>query len=75
MAADKGCGPPAIPKGVVKRIMLLDPEVQRVSAEAVWLVGEATRLFLQALAVKGAAAVTSKKRKTIMLQDFDTLVR
>lgn len=55
--------------------MLLDPEVQRVSADAVWLVGEATRLFLHALAAKGAAAVSAKKRKTIMLQDFDTLVR
>lgn len=55
--------------------MLLDPEVQRVSADAVWLVGEAVRLFLHALAAKGAAAVSAKKRKTIMLQDFDTLVR
>jgi histone H3/H4 len=64
-----------LPRGVVKRIMLLDPEVQRVSADAVWLAGEATRLFLQALAAKGGAAVSSKKRKTIMLQDFDGIVR
>lgn len=55
--------------------MLLDPEVQRASADSVWLVGEATRLFLQALAAKAAAAVSSKKRKTINLQDFETLIR
>lgn len=66
---------PGLPRGVVKKIIMLDPEVQRVSADALWLVGEAARLFLQSLAAKGAAAVTSKKRKTIMLQDFDTLVR
>jgi len=65
----------ALPKGIVKRIMLLDSEVQRVSADAIWLVGEATRLFLQHVAAKGAAAVTSKKRKTIMLQDFEQIVR
>jgi histone H3/H4 len=59
----------------VKKIIMLDPEVQRVSADGLWLVGEATRMFLHALAAKGAAAVTAKKRKTIMLQDFETLVR
>lgn len=74
-AAPAAAVDPGLPRGVVKKIMLLDPEVQRVSADAVWLVGEATRLFLHALAAKGATAVTAKKRKTIMLQDFDTLVR
>jgi histone H3/H4 len=69
-AADLG-----IPRGIVKRVMLLDPEVQRASADSVWLVGEATRLFLQALGGKAAAEVSSKKRKTIMLQDFETLIR
>jgi histone H3/H4 len=69
-AADLG-----IPRGIVKRVMLLDPEVQRASADSVWLVGEATRLFLQALGSKAAAAVSSKKRKTINLQDFETLIR
>jgi histone H3/H4 len=65
----------AIPKHIVKRIMLADDEVQRVSADALWLVGEAGRLFLQQLAVKGAAAAASKKRKTIKLEDFEHVVR
>jgi histone H3/H4 len=66
---------PAIPKHLVKRIMLTDDEVQRVSADAVWLVGEAARLFLQQLAAKGAAAAAAKKRKTIKLEDFEHVVR
>ncbi|WIA12042.1 hypothetical protein OEZ85_012121 [Tetradesmus obliquus] len=65
----------ALPKHIVKRIMLADDEVQRVSADALWLVAEAGRLFLQQLAVKGAAAAASKKRKTIKLEDFEHVVR
>lgn len=74
-AAPAAAVDPGLPRGVVKKIIMLDPEVQRVSADALWLVGEAARLFLQALAAKGGAALSSKKRKTIMLQDFETLVR
>jgi histone H3/H4 len=55
--------------------MLADDEVQRVSADALWLVAEAGRLFLQQLAVKGAAAAAAKKRKTIKLEDFEHVVR
>jgi histone H3/H4 len=65
----------AIPKHIVKRIMLQDDEVQRVSGDALWLVGEAGRLLLQQLAVKGAAAAAAKKRKTIKLEDFEHVVR
>ncbi|WIA32177.1 hypothetical protein OEZ86_003026 [Tetradesmus obliquus] len=65
----------ALPKHIVKRIMLADDEVQRVSADALWLLAEAGRLFLQQLAVKGAAAAASKKRKTIKLEDFEHVVR
>jgi histone H3/H4 len=65
----------AIPRHIVKRIMLTDDEVQRVSADALWLVGEAGRLLLQQLAVKGAAAAAAKKRKTIKLEDFEHVVR
>lgn len=64
-----------LPKGVVKRIMLCDADVQRVSADAVWLVGEATRLFLHALAAKGAAVAAAKKRKTVQLPDLEQLIR
>jgi histone H3/H4 len=55
--------------------MLQDDEVQRVSGDALWLVGEAGRLLLQQLAVKGAAAAAAKKRKTIKLEDFEHVVR
>jgi histone H3/H4 len=65
----------ALPRGLVKRIMLLDSDVSRVSADALWLMGEAARLFLQELAARGGAAVAAKKRKTIQLADFDQLVR
>lgn len=64
-----------IPRHIVKRIMLTDDEVQRVSADALWVVAEAARLFLQQLAVRGAAAAGAKKRKTIKLEDFEHVVR
>lgn len=55
--------------------MLADDDVQRVAADAQWLVAEAAALFLQQLAVKAAAAAAAKKRKTIQLVDFEHVVR
>jgi histone H3/H4 len=49
--------------------------VQRVSADAVWLLAETARLFLEQLAIKAAAAAASKKRKTVKLEDFIHVVK
>eukprot|EP00775_Hariotina_reticulata_P012980 gene12980-13109_t len=74
-AAGAATGPPALPRHVVKRIIMTDEDVQRVSADAVWLLAETSRLFLEQLAVKAAAAAASKKRKTVKLEDFAHVVR
>ncbi|KAF8071173.1 hypothetical protein HT031_001255 [Scenedesmus sp. PABB004] len=67
--------PAGLPRHVVKRIMLADAEVSRVSADALWLVTEATAAFLGQLGARCAAAAAAKKRRTVKLEDFDSVVR
>ena len=56
------------PKGRVKKIMVLDEDVKRVSSEALFLVSRSTELFLQFLAEKSANVAIEKKRKTVNLE-------
>jgi len=67
--------PPSLAASLVKRIMMLDPEVARASKDAVWLVGHATELLLGLLAERGAAMAVSKKRSTVKLEDLQLAVR
>eukprot|EP00891_Asterochloris_glomerata_P008810 jgi/Astpho2/8810/fgenesh1_pg.00129_%23_12_t len=54
-----------LPLSLVKRIMCLDPDVSRVSAEGLKAVVAATEHFLQRLAGQAAEAATAAKRSTI----------
>lgn len=66
---------PEFPTGRVKKIMRLDEEVKRVSAEAVFLVSRSTELFLQFLAEKSARVAIEKKRKTVNLEHVRIAVK
>ncbi|KAK7280879.1 hypothetical protein RIF29_08425 [Crotalaria pallida] len=66
---------PEFPTGRIKRIMRLDNEVNRVSAEALFLVTRSTELFLQFLADKSARVAIEKKRKTVKLEHLRVAVK
>ncbi|KAK4265039.1 hypothetical protein QN277_026142 [Acacia crassicarpa] len=66
---------PEFPTGRVKKIMKLDPEVQRVSSEALFLVSCSTELFLRLLAEKSAQVAIEKKRKIVKLEHLRIAVK
>ena len=64
-----------LPLSLVKRIMCLDPDVSRVSAEGLKAVVAATEHFLQRLAVQAAEAASAAKRSTIKFSGWCSLAR
>jgi histone H3/H4 len=63
----KRAPPAGFPHSVVKRIIALDPDVQRVSHDAVTLISQACEMFLASMAEKCArvAAAAKPKRSTV----------
>jgi histone H3/H4 len=70
-AAGGGAAPPpfGVPTGLVKKIMLVDDEVQRMSADAVRAIAKATELFVQQLAVRALQHAQAAKRKNFKAPD------
>ncbi|KAF7839565.1 DNA polymerase epsilon subunit C [Senna tora] len=66
---------PEFPMGRVKKIMRLDPDIQRVSSEALFLISCSTELFLQFMAKKSAQVAIEKKRKTVKLEHIRIAVK
>ncbi|KAL2455871.1 nuclear factor Y [Forsythia ovata] len=64
-----------IPTRRVKRIMKLDKDINKVNAEALFVITHATELFLQFLAEKSARVALEKKRKTIKLEHLRVAVK
>lgn len=62
-------GPTMLPISLVKKIMLLDPEVSRVSSEGLSAVSLVTTIFLGVLAEQAQQVATGAKRKTLRFAD------
>jgi len=62
--------PAGLPPSIVRRIMLLDPDVQRVAAPAAKAMALAAELFIGHLAERGASAARRAKRRTVKLEDL-----
>ena len=65
---------PGLPLTSVKRIMCLDEEVARVSADAVKGMAKAAELFLELLATKAIAQAKHHKRSTIKFCDMQQAI-
>ena len=67
-----GAPPPpfGFPTGLVKRLVVMDEEVARVSADAVRAVAKATELFVQQLAARALEHAQAGKRKNFKLPDL-----
>lgn len=60
---------------LVRRIMLLDPEVNRISSDAVRAIAKAAELMIEQLATKAHSVASSNKRSTVRFTDVDRAVR
>eukprot|EP00884_Botryococcus_braunii_P022402 jgi/Botrbrau1/8846/Bobra.50_2s0006.1 len=67
--------PSFLPHALVRRIMCMDPDVQRVSGDTIVLMARVACLFLDLLAEKTFSAACQNKRRTIKFQDVERAVR
>nr|GEY71940.1 chromatin accessibility complex protein 1 [Tanacetum cinerariifolium] len=63
------------PTGRIKRIMKLDNEINKVNSEALFLISNATELFVKFLAEKSSQVAIEKKRKTINVEHIRVAVK
>ena len=62
--------PFGFPTSLVRKIALVDGDVQRIGADAVRALAKATELFVELLALKAAEVARSGKRKNFKFQDI-----
>ncbi|KAI3736243.1 hypothetical protein L6452_15781 [Arctium lappa] len=65
----------SLPVGRVKRIMKLDKEINKINSEALFVITNATELFVKFLAEKSSEVAIEKKRKTIKLEHLRIAVK
>nr|XP_043635066.1 DNA polymerase epsilon subunit C [Erigeron canadensis] len=63
------------PTGRVKRIMKLDKDINKINSDALFVVSNATELFVRFLAEKSSLVATEKKRKTIKVEHLRLAVK
>ena len=63
-----------LPLNKLRPLLKLDPDVQLTSSDAVFLLARATELFIETLAQESAEAMTSRKVKTVGVQDVEEAV-
>jgi histone H3/H4 len=67
--------PALLPLSIVKKVMVLDKDVSRVSSEGVWLMARAAECFLEMLTERCATAALSRKRRTIKMDELEHVIR
>ena len=63
-----------IPLAKIRPMIKLDPDVQLVSMDSVYLITKATEMFIEYLTQESFRVTMSKKRKTVSKQDVDEAV-
>ncbi|PNH03499.1 Succinyl-CoA ligase [ADP-forming] subunit alpha-1, mitochondrial [Tetrabaena socialis] len=64
-----------LPASWVRRVVGVDPDIHRCTAEAVLSLSAAADVFLSAMCAKAAAAAAGSKRRTVKLEDVQHCVR
>ncbi|KAI3805674.1 hypothetical protein L1987_28255 [Smallanthus sonchifolius] len=65
----------SFPAGRVKRIVKLDKEINKLNSDALFVISNATELFIKFLAEKSSEVVVEKKRKSIKLEHLRIAVK
>lgn len=63
-----------LPLSRIKSIMKLDPELNLVSSDSVFLMSKVTELFIKSLARESFAFVEQGKKKTVQKKDVDSAI-
>ncbi|XP_028043693.1 DNA polymerase epsilon subunit 4 [Bombyx mandarina] len=63
-----------LPIARIKNIMKMDPDVNIVSSDAVFLVTKATEMFLETIVKETYAFTSSNKRKVISKKDLELVI-
>ncbi|KAG2442352.1 hypothetical protein HXX76_002438 [Chlamydomonas incerta] len=77
----EGAGSPAkaaaasLPASWVRKVVNVDPDIQRCSAEGVLALSAAAEVFLSAVCAKATAAAAAGKRRTVRLDDVEKCIR
>jgi histone H3/H4 len=66
----KKAAPMSLPKGVVKKIVMLDEDQTRIAGDAVELLTRASEMFLSALATKSHDEAKGAARSTVNFRDI-----
>ncbi|GIL86944.1 hypothetical protein Vretimale_15521 [Volvox reticuliferus] len=67
--------PAVLPTAWVRRVVGLDPEIQRCSADAVLALSTAAEVFIGTICAKATAVAAGAKRRTVRLEDIERCVR
>ena len=62
------------PLGTVKRIIKMDPDVNLISQETVFLITKALEMFVQNLSIEAYSYTAGAKKKTISKQDVEKAI-
>ncbi|KAD4180468.1 hypothetical protein R6Q59_023662 [Mikania micrantha] len=65
----------SFPAGRVKRIVKLDKEINKLNSDALFLISNATELFVKFLTEKSSEVVIEKKRKGIKVEHLRIAVK
>eukprot|EP00198_Chlamydomonas_reinhardtii_P003774 XP_001693110.1 predicted protein [Chlamydomonas reinhardtii] len=71
----KAAAAASLPASWVRKVVNLDPEIQRCSAEGVLALSAAAEVFLSAVCAKATAAAAAGKRRTVRLDDMEKCIR
>ena len=63
-----------LPLGRIKTIIKMDPEVNMVNQEAVFLITKSTELFIDALAKESYKYTAQMKKKTVHKRDIESAI-
>lgn len=63
-----------LPLGRVRNIIKMDPDVNLVNQEAVFLIAKSTELFIDSLAKEAYKYTVQTKKKTVQKRDIDNAI-
>ena len=62
------------PLGTVKRIIKLDPDVNVISKDSIFLISKALEMFVESLSIEAYSYTAGAKKKTVSKQDVEKAI-
>jgi len=62
------------PLGTVKRIIKMDPDINMVNKDSIFLISKALEMFVQSLSIEAYSYTSGAKKKTVTKQDVEKAI-